>query len=260
MRKWRPTFRCLYIIPEIHGNMQSLEVILNRVLPLRKFKNQEDILVMLGDYIDGEQGSAEVIDTLINIKEEYKERAIFLKGNHEESFIRAMLGSDFDFNSWMNMGGLSTISSYVKKYHPNVIPSNISRNRLSQIVPKAHLEFLQSLENFRVLDNYVFFHGSFDHNKSIANNSINNFIFDSTASRYVKECINKRIAPEFLDDYIFVGAHNFNSDELFIHPRYFMLGGTAPARLVVFELNSMTACAATRGKSRIYKHDFKVFE
>lgn len=260
MRKWRPTFKCIYVIPEVHGNVQSLEVIFNRILPLRKFKNQEDILVMLGDYIDGDEGAADIIDMLINIKEEYKDRVIFLKGNHEEFLLKAIFGSEFDFNTWMNSGGLSTITSYVKKYHNNLLPSAISKTRLTQIIPKNHIDFLQSLENFKLLDNYFFLHGSFDHNKSIADNSVNNFLFDSTASRYVKECVNKHISPEFVDDYIFVGAHNFNSDKLFIHPRYFMLGGTAPSRLIVFELNSMTACAATHGKSRIYKHDFTVYE
>lgn len=259
-RFWRPAPKCLYIVPEVHGNATSLEVILNRILPLRIFKNKEDQIIFLGDYVDGDVGSADVIDILINIKKEYKERVIFLKGNHEEYMLRAIFGGDFDFTTWINSGGRSTIDSYAKKYRPSVSSVSITRSRLQEVVPKEHIEFLQSLESFRIMDEYCFFHGSFDPNKSIAENSFNNLIHDYSGSRYTKECVAKKVAPEFKDDYVYVGAHNFNSDELYVHPRYFMLGGTAPGKLIVFELNSMECSAATRGKSRIYKHDFKIYE
>ena len=220
-RFWRPSHLCHYVVPEVHGNAKSLGVILNRILPLRIFKGQEDTVIFLGDYIDGDKYSADVIDTLINVKNEYKDRVIFLKGNHEEYLLRAVFGSDFDFTTWINAGGRSTIDSYAKKYKPDVPSASITRSRLQEVIPKEHIDFFQSLESFRIMDEYCFFHGSFDHNKSIANNSIHNFIHDYTASRYTKECVAKKTIPEFQDNYIYIGAHNFNSDELFIHSKYF---------------------------------------
>lgn len=259
MRKWRPAHKCIYVIPEIHGNAFSLEVILNRILPLRIFKNQEDILVFLGDYIDGHENGTDVIDMLINIKNEYSDRVFFLKGNHEDLMLRAIFGSEIDYNSWINFNGNSTIIGYNKKYGKNILGSG--KTQLSQLIPESHVKFLQSLDSFKIIDEYFFMHGSFDYNKKISENSVNNFIYDYTASKYIKECVSKQSDLILLDDYIFVGAHNFNArNKIFIHPRYFMLGGTAPSKLIVFELNSMAASAVSQSKSKMHKYNFDVFE
>jgi Calcineurin-like phosphoesterase len=259
MRKWRPTFRCIYVVPEVRGDMRSLEVILDRVLPLRIFKNQEDVLVMLGDYIDGGNDSDKVIDCLINIKEKYKERAIILRGNHEELLLRARY-SDHDFNYWVDSGGATTIAAYAKRAKLNTSSYSIKRNRIQDIIPAKHLDFLNSLDYHYMFEDYCFFNGGFNPSKPISENTDGNFVFDYTSSKYLKECIKNKKDPAFLDACIYVGHHNYNDDKPFIHPKYFMLGGAAPSKLVVFELNSMSACAVSRGKSRIYKYNFSIYE
>lgn len=259
MRKWRPTYKCIYVIPEVRGDMRSLEVILDRILPLRIFKNQEDVLVMLGDYMDGAGENDRVLDCLMNVKEKYGERAIFLRGNHDELLLRA-LNSDHDFNHWIDSAGSSTISSYIKRANLNATPYEIKRNRLQDIIPSNHLDFLNNLSYHHTIDNYYFFHGGFNPSKPIAENSLGNFIWDYSSSKYLKNCLTAGKRPTFLDEYIYVAHHNYNDDKPFVHPRYFMLGGGAPEKLFVFELNSMEACAVTRGKSRIYKYNFKFYE
>lgn len=260
MRKWRPTHKCIYIIPEVHGNMNSLEVIFNRILPLRKFKNQEDVLVMLGDYIDGTDNSFKVIETLMALKKEFNERVIFLRGNHEELMLKSIRGSDAHFKQWIDNGGISTIKSYLDHKNQSMSPYSIPRTRLIDIIPREHIDFISSMDYKYIIDDYVFFHGSFDHNKTINDNSVDNFLFDYTASKYVKDCLKNNQEPIFKDDYIFIGAHNFGGKIPFIHPRYLMLGGMAPQKLLVFELNSMSASMIKTGKSRIYKYNFKFFE
>lgn len=260
MRKWRPTHKAIYVIPEVRGNAACLELILNRILPLRIFKNQEDMLIMLGDYIDGDGSSSEVIDSLINIKEAYGDRVVFLKGNHEAMMLNAYNGSNDDFHYWTDNGGFSTIDSYLKKAGLKSTSYSIGKNRLSDIIPKDHIDFLSIMKNYFIIDNYCFFHGGFDPNKTIADNNLDNFIFDFTSSKYVKKCVKNNESPIFKDDYIFIGNHNYMEDKPFIHSKYFMLGGSAPGKLIVFELNSMTASAAKRGKSRIYKYNFNIHE
>jgi len=259
MRKWRPTHKCIYVIPEVRGDMRALEVILNRVLPLRIFKNQEDVLVMMGGYIDGGEESDKVVDCLINIKEQYKDRVIMLRGSNEELLLRAR-NSDHDFAYWADNGGVATIGSYIKRINLNANPYSIKKNRLQDIIPPRHWEFFNSLDYSSILEGYCFFHGGFNPSKLISENSSSNFMFDYTSSKYIKECTKNKKDPIFLDDYIYVGHHNYNDDRPFIHPRYFMLGGAAPQKLMVFELNSMSACAVTKGKSRIYKYDFNIHE
>jgi hypothetical protein len=259
MRKWRPTHKSLYVIPEVRGNMETLEVILNRILPLRKHIHQEDMLVFLGDYIDGDKDSDKVIDCLINIKEEYKDRVILLRGNHEEMLLSAF-NSDHYFTYWTDNGGYSTIEAYVNRSGVNSTPYAIKSNRLFDLIPKQHIEFIKSLDYYKILDDYCFFHGGFDPSKSIDDNSLGNFVYDFTSSKYLKDCIKHKKEPIFKDNYIFVGNHNYLGEEPFIHSKYFMLGGMAPGKLIAFELNSMTASAATKGKSRIYKYNFRTFE
>jgi hypothetical protein len=258
VRKWRPSFRCIYVIPEVRGNMQSLELILNRILPLRIFKNQEDMLIMLGDYIDG-QDSDKVIDCLINIKEEYKDRVIFLRGSHEEMLLRSR-NSEQDFSHWVDSGGIYTIGSYIKRTELNANPYAIKRNRLNDLIPIKHLDFISNLDHYYFMDNYCFFHGGFNPSKSIAENNLSNFIFDFTSSKYVKDCLKNKKEPEFQDDYIYISHHNYMADKPFIYSKYFMLGGSAPSKLFVFELNSMEASAVTSNKSRIYKYNFNIHE
>jgi calcineurin-like phosphoesterase family protein len=259
MRKWRPGHKCIFVISEIHGNIASLEVILNRILPLRKFEGQEDIVVFLGDYIDGDEYGPEVLDTLINVKKEYGDRAIILKGNHEDIMVRATFGVDSDFSNWIAMGGLSTISGYVRRSEASVPATAVSRNRLTQLIPAEHIALIRSMESYHMLDNYMFFHGSFDPKKTIADNDVNNFIYDQSGSKYVKECLGKKEVPVFLDNYVYVGAHNYNGTKPFIFQKYFMLGGSKQ-KIFVLELNSMSAVAATKGKTRIYKYELDYIE
>ena len=259
MRKWRPTYKAIYVIPEVHGNMKSLEIILTRILPLRFSIGQDDVLIMLGDYIDGHDDGAYVIEALINVKNE-DENVIFLRGNHEEFMLKAISGDEKDFAHWIENGGISTISSYLRMNNLKSDPYSIPRNRIYDIVPKHHLDFLNGLQYTHVCDDYFFMHGSFNHQKSIAENSLTNFALDDTASKYVKTSVKNNEKLAFIDDYIYVAAHNFMSEVPFIHQKYMMLGGAAPAKLHLFELNSMTAAMIKNGKSRIYKYNFKIYE
>lgn len=261
MRKWRPTHKCVYVIPEVRGNAKSLEIIFNRILPLRISEGSEDMVIFLGDYIDGHDFGSNVIDLLINVKIEYGDRCIFLRGDHEELLLRAIDGSDRDFDNWVDNDGRSTIASYIRKKELlDSSPYSINRNRLKDLIPENHISFFNSLQITYSYENYLFFHGSFDHKKTIAENNLNNFIFDMTASKYVKNSIYRKENIELKDDYIFVGCNNYNSKEPFLYKKYFMLGGSAPKKLFLFELNSMTAAAIKTEKSRIYKYNFKYFE
>jgi len=261
MRKWRPTHKCLYVVSEIHGNADSLSIMLDRILPLRKFKNQEDIIVFMGDYIDVGPSSNKVIDILFNIKSEYPDRTFFLKGNHEEMFLRSILSDrNDDYIDWVNSIGSETVKSYLNSINLLENPYSLSKNRLLNIMPSNHIDFLSNLSNVVNIDNYLFFHGSFNPLKDINENDINNFIFDYSGSRYVKTLLKRGEKPLQNNKYIYVGAHNYKSKKPFIYSKYFMLGGGAPKRLFLFELNSMSACSIKSGKNNIYKYNFNYYE
>lgn len=259
-RKWRPSHKCIYVISELHGNNNSLEVILNKILPLRKFKHQEDCVVFLGDYIDGDSNGHKVLDALINIKAEYNDRVICLKGNHEDLMLRAIYGSGDDYRAWLDKKGVSTLTGYIERNGLDINPFSVAKSRLTDLIPKAHIEFLQSLDLVHKQEGYCFFHGGFNVAKSIKENSQGSYMYDYLASKYVKDCVKNEQEVVFQDDCVFVAAHNYNGREPFIHRRYMMLGGSAPNRITIFELNSMTYGYVSRDSSRIITDEFKVIE
>lgn len=259
MRKWRPSYSALYIIPEIRGNMQSLEIILNRVLPLRFSEGLNDRIIFLGDYMDGDVGGDSVIDSLINIKEKYNENAIFLRGDHDDMMLNS-LKSDQLLSYWMENGGDITVNDYIKRNKLNATAHSIKQNRLLDLIPKSHLEFLSSTENYKIIDDYCFFHGGFDPSKTIIENNKNNLIYDFTSNKYVRDCLRDKKEIIFKDNYTFVSGSNYGFKKPVISNKYIMLGGLYPHRLIVLEMNSMDACITTRGKSRIYKYDLQIME
>ncbi len=246
------------MIPEVRGNLSSLEVILNRILPLRKFKDQEDMLIMLGGYIDAGEDAPGVLDALITIQLEYPGRAVFIRGDHEEMMLRAVLGTEKDYQYWIQCGGAPTLEAYVQRAGLKSHAASIPQSRLKDVVPEAHIQFLQSLPYTYEYEDFFFFHGGFNPQRSIAETNPITFAFDQSASQIYKQ---KWKSDSKLDvEKIMVGAHNHNGRAPVIYPRYFMLGGTAPQKLIVIDLNSMEACAAKRGKSRIYKTNIKIYE
>ena len=259
MRKWRPGHKCVYIIPEIRGNLNSLEVILNRILPLRKFVGQEDVLICVGGFIDGDEYGPEVLDALITIRKEYGDRAIFIRGDHEEMFLRAISGSEKDYQYWIQNGGSSTLEGYVRLSGLRSSSATIPQTRLKDIIPQSHIDFLQSLPYFYELENYFFFHGGINPKIPLSDNNPITFAFDTVSNRLYKAGWKGDVEKIVPDDRIFVGTHNSGKKPV-IYPRWFMLGEAAPKSLLCLELNSMECVKAKRGKSRIYKTLIKIYE
>lgn len=260
-RAWRPAHACIYVISDILGNSDSLEIIINRLCPLRKSEDQIDRIVFLGNYIDGFDDGCNVINQLINIKEEYGDRVIILRGKHEELMLRAILGNNDDYDLWMEVGGRTTIAGYLKALKSNASPYAIIQSRISDIVPENNIEFLKQLHHYYIMDEkYCFFNSGFNIKQKIKENNLNNFVFDSSSGRFVKNAIKNKIAIDFLDPYIFVCSANPQGSEPFITSKYMMLGGMGTERIIILELNSMEMSAIKYNKSRIYKYNYEVLE
>ena len=259
-RKYRPSFKCLFVIADLNGCLSNLEVILNRITPLRKMKNQEDMIIFLGNYIGNNSQSPNVIDILINLKSQYGDRVICLRGKNEQKLIDALNGSQDDYYSWLKIEGAQIINPYLISREIKQSPYAIAQERFKNIIGEDHINFLNSLPFYQVLDNYCFFNGSFDPKKRLEDNLNLNFVFDSTGASYVKNCVKLKINPVFIEDYIFIGVENPRGKNPYIHSKYFMLGSNDPNRTFLLELNSMLISCVKRGKSRLYKHNFKYYD
>lgn len=122
-----------YVIGDIHGEIEELEIILGKI----NYNSETDKLIFLGDYIDRGASSYQVYKYIRKLD---NGRNIFLRGNHEEMMIDAVLNNN-NVNLWYQNGGRKTEASF-----PNQ----------SELKEAAH--FFDSLPYYQADQNYIFVH------------------------------------------------------------------------------------------------------
>lgn len=130
----------IFAVGDIHGCLVSLEKLIDR-LPITWGR---DYLVFLGDYIDRGPDSKAVIDFLIELKNEYPEKIITLKGNHEWMLERFLKGIDTEV--YLYNGGDTTLKNYF----------NYKTGKIE--IPPEHLDFLRGLQLYFEFSVYLFVH------------------------------------------------------------------------------------------------------
>ncbi|MDP2683510.1 MAG: metallophosphoesterase [bacterium] len=259
MSKWRPSndAGCLYVIPDIHGASGLLDMVLKRILPLRKSDGIHDKIIFMGDYIDRHQDGHKVIDTLISLKQKYKENVICLTGNHELLMLQAlgMIAADCSYyDSWIKNGGYFTLLGYMDRAGINEDPLNLNISRLRDFIPDAHKKFLlEDLVPYYELDNFVFVHGGFNPLSDISKVNIETLTWDRQLYKFVIEAIDNN--QELPWDKVVVTGHNsFGRCRLpVITNKYMMLDCGGPKCLLITELQSMEAFMAFPDKNRLIK-------
>src|SRR6476660_9531866 len=95
-----------FAIGDVHGCVLTLKKLLLREIKVEK----QDEIYLLGDYIDRGTRSKEVVDFIIELKNEnYKVNT--LRGNHEHLFIDSDKSFN-DFENWIVNGGIVTLESF----------------------------------------------------------------------------------------------------------------------------------------------------
>ena len=128
-----------FAIGDIHGGLKALLQVLNK-LELK----ENDILIFMGDYVDGWSESAQVIDFLIPLSAKFK--CVFIKGNHDV-LCEDWLKSDHVDAAWYLHGGKETMDSY---------------QGYTIAEREAHLLFFSQMEMFHLdAENRLFLHAGF---------------------------------------------------------------------------------------------------
>ena len=129
----------IFVIGDIHGGYFALIEVLEA-----SNVTKTDLLIFLGDYVDGWSDSPKVIDYLIKLKSTHN--CIFLKGNHDELLLNWLLTKE-ENPLWLKHGGAATVKSY---------------STVSEKTKQSHIQFLESLENYYLDDfNRLFVHAGF---------------------------------------------------------------------------------------------------
>ncbi len=147
------------VIGDIHGGLKGLVQLLERAEVTYK-----DILIFLGDYVDGWSESAQVIQHLIDLSK--TNNCIFVKGNHD-AWCEQWLESGFVNEVWFNHGGKETIESY----------SDFSKEE-----KKAHLNFFEDMDMYHIDDQKrLFVHAGFTSMHGVEKEfNVQIFYFDRT--------------------------------------------------------------------------------
>ncbi|PZF71646.1 metallophosphoesterase [Taibaiella soli] len=128
-----------FVIGDIHGGLKALQQLMDRMQP-----KENDVLVFLGDYVDGWSEAAMLIDYLMYLDTAY--RCIFIKGNHDawcEEWLRGMQPDD----KWLFSGGQATINSY---------------QSFSAKQKRTHLMFFNRMRNYHIDErNRLFIHAGY---------------------------------------------------------------------------------------------------
>jgi len=131
-----------------HGGFLAVKQVMERA----NFDNTKDILICLGDIVDGWSQSAELIQYFIDLQKESNNRHIFIKGNHDEWCNKWFINGQ-TLLTWTQNGGQATINSYI---------------RTGYITEESHREFFKNQLLYYIDDqNRAFVHGGFTSKKGL---------------------------------------------------------------------------------------------
>jgi serine/threonine protein phosphatase 1 len=129
-------------VGDIHGCFQALRA-LEAAVPFAA----DDVLVMLGDYVDRGPDSCAVLDWLVA-----RARVgplVALRGNHEVMMLRAREGDDL-LREWLSCGGDGALASY----------SHVGDEGRLVDVPDEHWQFLEQTRAWFEIDTHFFVHAN----------------------------------------------------------------------------------------------------
>ncbi len=141
----------LIAIGDIHGCNVALQTLLEAIQP-----GPSDIIVTLGDYVDRGPNSRAVIDTLIELRK--RTQLVGILGNHEEMMLAVVRGEE-THHGWLRHGGVETLESY-------------DFDGQLDFLPPAHAEFLESLGDYFIHDEFFFTHAAYDPDVPLENQPV----------------------------------------------------------------------------------------
>ena len=155
-----PNNHRLYCIGDIHGRLDLLQEVHQKIAIDAADFNGIKILVYLGDYIDRGMHSRQVIDCLLenNFPDFGK---VFLLGNHEQVLLQFLWGKDDAIaHEWLRFGGLSTLVSYGVKVRGIPTTKEVAgiRTQLLEKLPATHIGFFEHLAFNYEIGGYFFVH------------------------------------------------------------------------------------------------------
>lgn len=161
-----------FVIGDIHGNYKALKQVLER----SNFDYDNDVLIQLGDIVDGFSETYECVEELLKIK-----NLIAIKGNHDDWFSEYLMYGIHP-TRW-RQGGDKTAYSYLKQIgKEDLIEKKFSGEYITGLnpedVPLQHKRFFRKQDLFYIDDkNRLFLHAGFNRHLSIRNQAFGHIFY-----------------------------------------------------------------------------------
>jgi serine/threonine protein phosphatase 1 len=164
-----------YVIGDIHGEIDELKNILYKI----DYKPTQDRLIFVGDYIDRGANSYQVYKYIRDLDDG---KNIFLRGNHEEMMIDAVL-NEAKIDLWYHNGGQATETSF-----PN------------HSALKEAARFFDSLPYYHSNSEYIFVHAGIDPAKSLEEQTEHDLV-------WIRQPFLRAKAEDFKEGRVIVAGH-----------------------------------------------------
>ena len=165
-----------YVIGDIHGEIDQVKTIFDKI----NYNPADDKLIFVGDYVDRGKNSYQVYKFIKNLADD---KNIFLRGNHEEMMIDAVLNEN-QINLWYQNGGQKTEASF---------PNN------SELEKAAN--FFDSLPYYYTTSDYIFVHAGIDPAKSLAEQTEHDLV-------WIRQQFLGAAEEDFKENRIIVAGHS----------------------------------------------------
>jgi len=242
------------VISDINGMHSELELILSRILPLRKTGGQKDTLIFLGNYMGGTR-SHETLDLMLKIQKDNPNQVIYLCGDNDLGLLNSIeyFGPTKaeEYKNWLSSGGEESIIGYLQRINSdNHNPYLVQRQYLSRFIPIEHLDFIKSLHAYHETEEYIFVHGGCDPNVPLSKHNHEVLIKDRSVFNLVNNDCKFKCPWEKT---IITGGIGKLDGKPLISDKFITLDGSYAERLYVLELNSREIFSARKGKARLVK-------
>ena len=157
----------IFCLADLHGHYDQLIDLMDKLYQEHNLNLEKDVLVQLGDMVDGGDDTKKVLDWAIDLKEMFPKNFIPILGNHESLLLDAFNPEHpiyGDYYLWWRQGGQATLESFK--------PQNFSDYEKAIMQPKdliteKYLNFIKELDLYYETEDYFFVHAGLYPNRTI---------------------------------------------------------------------------------------------
>ena len=194
-RSWHlPEGRRVYAVGDIHGRLDLLDRLLDSIAEDEAARPPADTtIIFLGDLVDRGPDSCGVVERLLQLSRGPMPTR-FLRGNHDDVFLRAIDGDVRALRFLIRIGGRSTVLSYgISEEDYRQLGFEELAEVLREKVPDEHRAFLASFEPFVEIGDYLFVHAGVKPGVPIEDQSTSDLYWIRDDFLQCRDCFGKMV-------------------------------------------------------------------